>query len=96
MTEYLPERRGFSSVYGFLGGFVDPYTHYAEAPPICESDMKDCVTDWSSPSTTYAADAVAHEAKRVISSTSEKAALPVLRAADAARAPLRASQLLSI
>ena len=69
---YLPERRGFSSVYGFLGGFVDPYTHYAEAPPVCESHTEDCVTDWSSPSTTYAADAVAHEAKRVISSTSEK------------------------
>ena len=69
---YLPERRGFASVYGFLGGFVDPYTHYAEAPPICESDASDCVVDWSSPSRTYAADAVTHEAKRLISSTSEK------------------------
>ncbi|CAH0380086.1 unnamed protein product [Pelagomonas calceolata] len=68
-TEYLPERRGFDSAYGFLGGFVDPYSHYAEAPPVCESD---CVVDWSSQSKTYAADAVAHEAKRLISSTSEK------------------------
>ena len=69
---YLPERRGFDSVYGFLGGFVDPYTHYAEAPPVCESDASDCVTDWSSPSKMYAADAVTHEAKRLIASTSQK------------------------
>ncbi len=69
---YLPEQRGFSSVYGFLGGFVDPYTHYAEAPPICESDASDCVTDWSSPSRTYAADAVTHEAKRLISLSRDK------------------------
>lgn len=69
---YLPERRGFESTFGFLGGFVDPYTHFAEAPPVCESDASDCVRDWSTAERTYAADAMAREARRVIARQSEK------------------------
>ncbi|KAH8062926.1 sulfuric ester hydrolase [Aureococcus anophagefferens] len=74
-----PARRGFGESYGFLGGFVDHFTHVAEAPPACASETPatdgTCALDWQvnglpRPRATgvYAAYACRDAARRLVAS----------------------------